>query len=127
MMKKKHHTVPRFYLKHFAADKAGRSINVLNINKQIYFKTASLKDQCYHNYFYGKDESLENVLSIFEGRASTLIAGLLHAGAAELTGGSIRDLFHYVLIQLMRTVHAKLLHDEVLAILQTVLRPSRDI
>ncbi len=77
LKKKKQHYVPRFYLKNFAADASGKSINVYNISSDRYVSNGNLKNQCYESYFYGKDLKIENAFSTIEGKASTVLRGLL--------------------------------------------------
>ena len=57
---KRQHYVPRSYLKRFSPD--GKSISIWNVrsNKKIEF--ASLRDQCYKDYFYGKELDVEKSL-----------------------------------------------------------------
>ena len=54
MSQKKHHYVPRFYLKHFAS--SPRRINVLNLKDFKPDHDGPLKDQCYRNHLYGLDD-----------------------------------------------------------------------
>lgn len=60
MDNKKHHYVPRFYLKQFSS-KPNR-INIYNIKQKIFIEDAGLKNQCYKNRFYGADNELEYLL-----------------------------------------------------------------
>ena len=61
---KKHHYVPRFYLKNFSCD--SRSISLFNIKAQKIVAEASLKSQCYRDYFYGKEPTIEKALGDME-------------------------------------------------------------
>ncbi|MEJ1384469.1 MAG: DUF4238 domain-containing protein [Candidatus Sedimenticola sp. (ex Thyasira tokunagai)] len=67
---KKHHYIPRFYLKKFSVDK--KSICLYNLPKELKVVGANLKNQCYKNYFYGKDLKTETALSGIEGEVSQL-------------------------------------------------------
>lgn len=67
---KKHHYVPRFYLKRFS--KNGKSICLYNLRKSLFIASANLKNQCYKDYFYGKEESTENSLSLIEGHTAKI-------------------------------------------------------
>lgn len=67
---KKHHYVPRFYLKRFSPD--GRSISLWNINNRIKVPSVNLKHQCYKNYFYGKELQVEQALSLVEGHTARI-------------------------------------------------------
>ena len=65
---KRQHYVPRFYLRRFSND--GKSINLWNIGREKSILNANLYNQCYKNYFYGQDRTLEHDLSAIESRAS---------------------------------------------------------
>ncbi len=72
---KKHHYVPRFYLKHFTTD--GRSLSLYNVERDLVIKSANLKNQCYRDYMYGKDGKQEGNLSIIEGALAVLLKQIL--------------------------------------------------
>lgn len=67
---KKHHYVPKFYLKRFSEDK--KSICLYNLPKELKVVKANLKNQCYKDYFYGKDQKTEHALGGMEGEMSLL-------------------------------------------------------
>ncbi len=67
---KKHHYVPRFYLKRFSPD--GKSINIWNLRSARKILSANLNNQCYRSYFYGKELDAETALGDLEGMASLL-------------------------------------------------------
>ena len=62
---KKHHYVPRLYLKRFSANAV--SINIYNFRLAGAIEGANLKNQCYRDYMYGKGGEHEHRLSILEG------------------------------------------------------------
>lgn len=67
--KKKHHYVPRFYLKFFATDleaKSPRTINMYNIPREFLISDASIADQCARDWFYGTSDNLEDAMSTLE-------------------------------------------------------------
>ncbi len=66
---KKHHYVPRFYLRRFSFD--GKSINIWNLKKKQRIYSANLKNQCYRDYFYGKQPDLEGALGGIESAAAS--------------------------------------------------------
>ena len=68
---KRQHYVPRFYLKRFSPD--GKSINIWNLSSKRKIISTSLKDQCYKDYFYGKQLDVEKGLSINEGQMATIL------------------------------------------------------
>lgn len=67
---KKHHYVPKFYLRRFSRDK--KSICLYNLPKQLHVVNANLRNQCYQDYFYGKEKTTESVLSGVEGEIAQL-------------------------------------------------------
>jgi len=72
---KKHHYVPRFYLRRFASD--GRSLSLFNLGQGRAITGAHLKNQCYRDYMYGKDGKQENNLSQIEGVLAELLKRVL--------------------------------------------------
>lgn len=67
---KKHHYVPRFYLKRFSADK--KRICLYNIKSGKKIVGANLKNQCYKDYFYGKEQVFERTLGEIEAVTSEI-------------------------------------------------------
>src|SRR6476660_7461177 len=65
---KKHHFVPRFYLRRFSPD--GKSINLYNIPSRRRILHANLRNQCYRDYFYGKLPVIENAVAGIEAEAA---------------------------------------------------------
>ncbi|MBN1364420.1 MAG: DUF4238 domain-containing protein [Syntrophaceae bacterium] len=68
---KKHHYVPKFYLKRFTDN--SKSINIFNIPSLRIIENASLKNECYKDYFYGEDLKFEKALSILEGKTAKVL------------------------------------------------------
>ena len=62
--KKKHHYVPKFYLKEFANDR-GKFV-IYNLKDEKCIEAVPYKDQCYKSYFYGKDGIWEDQLGEME-------------------------------------------------------------
>lgn len=108
---KKHHFVPRFYLKLFSEN--GRSINLFNIRSRRSVIDGGLKNQCYRDYFYGKDLQTEKALSLVEGQMSRIMQSVQSNGA--LPGCKSEDrltfLIH-ILIQHTRTAYSIDAYDE---------------
>jgi uncharacterized protein DUF4238 len=102
---KRHHYVPRFYLKNFSSD--GKSINLWNLPSQKKILGANLKGQCYKNYFYGKNPAAEAELANVENSAAVLLQTIVRTGLPPppLTDWHTMLIF-YVLIQHARTTHA---------------------
>jgi hypothetical protein len=72
---KKHHYVPRFYLRRFARD--GRSLSLFNFTQNRAIDGANLKTQCYRDYMCGRDGIAEHNLSQMEGCLSELLKRIL--------------------------------------------------
>ena len=72
---KRHHYVPRFYLKHFSPD--GKSVSLFNCKLAKTIPVASYKAQCYRDYFYGKDQVLEKILAEIEGESATTLGSII--------------------------------------------------
>ena len=68
---KRQHYVPRFYLKRFSPD--GKSINIWHLPGKEKITSASLRDQCYKDYFYSKQLDVEKGLSINEEHTAYLL------------------------------------------------------
>jgi len=75
---KKHHYVPRFYLKRFSKTK--KNISLYNLKNERKIINASLKDQCYKEYFYGKELLVESALADIENIASEIFRQIDKAG-----------------------------------------------
>ena len=72
---KKHHYVPRFYLRHFTTN--GRSLSLYNLGRDLVIASANLKNQCYRDYMYGTDGKQEANLSFMEGALAELLRRVL--------------------------------------------------
>jgi len=72
---KKHHYVPRFYLKRFASD--GKSVCLYNFRLARAITNANLNNQCYRDYMYGKQGEHEQRLSQLEGAFAQLLRNML--------------------------------------------------
>ncbi len=68
---KKHHFVPRFYLRRFSPD--GASINLYNIPSSRKVLCANLKNQACRDYFYGKELVVEHAIGSLEAEAATVL------------------------------------------------------
>lgn len=73
---RKHHYVPRFYLRNFAAT-GGRGIHLFNIPSSRNVLNASLRNQCYSSRFYGHDPTIEQALAGIEGATATVLRDIL--------------------------------------------------
>ncbi|WP_153788995.1 DUF4238 domain-containing protein [Pseudomonas sp. EMN2] len=102
---KKHHYVPKFYLKNFSQNSL--SINIYNIHRDKTINNANLKNQCYKDYFYGKTDKVEKALGGIEGAASEIFREIIKSQSAPrpFTVEHMR-LVLFVLIQHSRTTYA---------------------
>lgn len=109
---KKHHYVPRFYLKRFSAD--GKSINLWNIQREQKIERANLKNQCYKNYFYGKNLQIEHALGNVEGQVASLFHNVdMYNVLPRLGSPEHFSLIVYILIQYGRTKYSTEALDEM--------------
>jgi hypothetical protein len=67
--KKKQHFVPKLYLRNFSIKPNLKTINLFNVHSCKLIRQASLKHQCYKDYFYGRDSELENSFEKIEQRS----------------------------------------------------------
>ena len=119
---KKHHYVPRFYLKRFSPD--GRSIGLYNIDRQLRIGSAQLKGQCYRDYFYGTNNEVEKALSQVEGAASHILRDIDQAGELP-PNPSIPyiNLLFFIVVQAHRTAYeAEALNEMNDDLMKVVLR-----
>ena len=70
--KKRQHYVPRYLLRGFSTD--GRRLSLFVLDSAQYIDGASLKKQCYIDYFYGRDGEIEEAFA----RQETETAAILH-------------------------------------------------
>ncbi|EPL7676995.1 DUF4238 domain-containing protein [Elizabethkingia anophelis] len=70
--KKRHHYVPKFYLRRFSINEEGIFLGLYNINNERFIQNAPLKRQAYENYLYGEDDEIENALADMEGNISQM-------------------------------------------------------
>jgi hypothetical protein len=69
---KKQHFVPRCLLKHFTQDNE-KTINIFDINKYQLRTDQKISEVFYQNYFYDRDNEVEDTLATIESDASPLI------------------------------------------------------
>lgn len=102
---KKHHYVPRFYLRAFTED--GRSLALYNLKQQRVIENANLKNQCYRDYMYGKDGSHESNLAALEGGLAQLFKHVLASEALPAPWSPDHEtLCILTLLQSARTAYA---------------------
>ena len=107
-MKKRHHYVPRFYLKAFASNPSDpKRIHIYNLTRNIPIANASLRDQCYAHKLYGEDDTIEDAFSVVEGAAAQLIARMRTERRAPHSGTDDHRLLRvFMAYQMARTESA---------------------
>lgn len=106
---KKHHFVPQFYLKIFSPD--GKSISLFNKRTSKTVVSTGIKTQCYRDYFYGKDLTLEKSLGQLEGSTANIFRIMISSTSIPQRKDEMyNQLLHYVAIQISRTTYAS---DEI--------------
>jgi hypothetical protein len=114
---KRHHYVPRCYLRAFSVSARGRAINVYNISGDIAIPNAPVKGQCARDYFYGDatDLRLEKALQYIEGAYARAIRKIQSNGDS-IDNDDVMLLRDFAFLQWLRTDIAikrmKLLHEE---------------
>jgi hypothetical protein len=100
---KKHHFVPKFYLRKFSADE--KSIGIFNIASRRMVSGGNLGNQCYRDYFYGKDSAVEKALGGMEDSAAIVISKMiLNSGSAPAPLSTEHlILAHFMVLQASRT------------------------
>ena len=104
--KKRHHYIPRFYLKRFSINNDGKFLALYNLNNRKFIQTAPLKSQAYENFLYGEDDVIENALAEMEGIVSQMFnywtdERLLYPPPPETNGFKL--LKRFILHQAFRT------------------------
>jgi hypothetical protein len=106
-VKRRHHFVPKLYLRAFSSDELGRQIHVHNLKRREAFQGASLKDQCYRHRFYGKQDDLEDAFSAMEGLVAPAITRVIERQRGPDNGSDDHNaLVMFVAIQNARTTAA---------------------
>jgi hypothetical protein len=102
---KKHHFVPRFYLKRFSID--GKCFNLHNLKSNKTIHGANLKNQCYRDYFYGKNPDIEISLAETERKTKILFEEIDKKNILPPPGSPEHIiLVIYILIQYYRTLYS---------------------
>lgn len=97
---KKQHYVPKLYMKNFTQD--GQLLSVYNIARKQCYSAVPYDDQCYKNYYYGRDAVWEKRLSAMETEWGVLFQKILTK--SSLSDADIDAIRQFALYQLQRTV-----------------------
>lgn len=99
---KRQHYVPRFLLRNFSPD--GRRISLVMFAARRRIDDASIKGQCYEDYFYGKDQVMEKSFAAEEGVVCNLLGDLSVAHLESITTDATEKLRTFVHYQRFRTL-----------------------
>ena len=102
MAKRKHHFVPRFYLKAFESEP--QRIHLYNLNSSLPVENAGLRGQCYRSRFYGPNDNLEDNLAKLESCIAPILRSTISKGTIPSFGsGGYLTLLAFVAMQSLRT------------------------
>lgn len=104
--KKRHHYIPRFYLKRFSINNEGKALGLYNLENKKIIQNAPLKSQAYENFLYGEDDEVENTLAHMESNVARMFNywtedKLLYPPPTESNGFKL--LKRFILYQAFRT------------------------
>ncbi len=113
--KRKQHFVPQFYMRNFSGDAEKMHFSLYHFGSSKRMDGVPIKDQNYDDYFYGKDGTIENALSMLEGAASAVVARVLaNTALPERMSEDFITLVTFALFQSGRTPVAAAEIDEQL-------------
>lgn len=130
MKKRRHHFVPRFYLRLFSQNT--RQVNLFNISREQIISGASIAHQCYRHRLYGKHDDLENAFMEFETKVAPAVKRIIgNREIPERHSEGWVALVYFIAFQHLRTVSAKKRYDELTdlltkAVLEEDLRVDRE-
>lgn len=104
--KKRHHYIPKFYLRRFSKKNEGKLIGLFNCEKNLFVREAELRHQAYENFLYGKDGEVEDALAKMEDDVAKMFyywteEKLLYPPPPETNGFKL--LKRFILYQAFRT------------------------
>lgn len=116
---KNQHFVPRVHLKAFATAEGSDAINLYNVDRDKVVLGAPIKHQCSRDYFYGRDQALDDAIQTVEREYGRVIRGLLtpHTTLAKEDHVTLIIFWH---LQYLRTEAASRRSVEMLDDLRTV-------
>lgn len=110
--KKNHHFVPQSYQRLFSND--GKSIGVYNIKKNLLINQSSIKNTMSKDYFYSKNQNVEDALAEIERLCMLTFHKLDNNNDYNLHEVERLNILTYVMMQLGRTVYmSERLSDDV--------------
>lgn len=75
--KRRHHYVPRFYLRYFSKRDSPGQIALWNLEKQVYIPKAGIAKEAYEIDLYGTDQQIEDGFAIIESNVAPIINGII--------------------------------------------------
>jgi hypothetical protein len=112
--RKKHHFIPRFYLKYFSNGQDGKTIGIYNIKTEKYIPCGNLRNQAYVDYFYGKDGTVELALGNIERVAAGVVRKIIsEEKLPEHHSSEFLILLMFVLFLAVRTEYMAKALDEL--------------
>lgn len=101
---KRQHFVPKYVLRHFSTDASAKRINLFHIPSMKMIRGASLREQCYRDYFYGDDLEVEKNLSVIEGAQANLLRELIQSKG--ISGRKLPEIPLFLAMQYGRTLRS---------------------
>ncbi len=98
---KNQHFVPKAHFKPFTLNSDGAAINLFNVDSMRVVANAPVKNQCSRDYFYGKDQRLDDAIQAVEGRYASCITEL--SAGAKLSDVHELVLRRFAYLQHLRT------------------------
>jgi hypothetical protein len=102
--KKKQHYVPQMILRRFSPN--GKNIGALLLRSGKPIPSIGLREQCYENYFYGKDGIMEEGFAEGEGMFSGMLGDLSESHLGNLDADALTHFRIFIVYQYMRTKKA---------------------
>lgn len=124
---KRQHFVPRFYLKGFTANP--KVVNLFNWKNNKTIFNASLREQCYVDYFYGADGTMEEQFAAVEGVMSDYFKHIHETGQLPRSSNEHHDLLlFWLVLQSCRTPYAAdMLNEMTDKMLKAVFEHQKDV
>ena len=102
---KKQHYIPRFFLKNFSIDNLEKSVYIYDIasqnDKTQIQNRRNIENFCQKKYGYGKDNIIENFLSLRENQQAPIISKIIkHNNILDIYKSIINEIFVDFLIRL---------------------------
>ena len=97
---KKHHYVPKLYLRNFSSD--GKKLSVYVISKKSTIANVPYESQCFESYYYGIDQMWEKKLGTLETQWGVVFKKVLASN--QLNQNDLYLIRQFALYQLQRTV-----------------------